>query len=222
MSIMHENMKPFHFCTKLNQSILLGKKAKNLRALLEGMKSVPDSSIYHHTHRYLQQHHYLSPEPPNDFAYWVTEVLNNEVLGEKIASIDIIQFHKIVDLKKKFVDIIEEFLQQSHDIGYYSCPEGKEFHFIASKSFVLPLPYVAHNLIEFKLILEKVSIYSLFFHIFEAHLRLGRAENDFSNWFRGLGKVELAEEVSRLDPYTYTLEGLRKRIINLVEKHDEN
>ena len=38
------------------------------------------------------QHQYLSPEPPNDFAYWVSNVLQEDRLGEQLAAIDLIQF----------------------------------------------------------------------------------------------------------------------------------
>src|SRR5574341_1684932 len=74
----------FRFNTKFDQTILLGKKARNVAELIDGIWSVPDASIYFHTHKFLQQHHYLSPEPPNDFAYWVTNVLNEETLGEHL------------------------------------------------------------------------------------------------------------------------------------------
>ncbi len=55
--------------------------------------------------------------------------------------------------------------------------------------------------------------------MFEARLRLERGENDFSNWFEGVGREDLAAEVARLDPYTMTLEGLRKILIQKVERY---
>jgi hypothetical protein len=76
-----EKKEPFLFYTRWHLSELLGIKASNLRQLLEHIKDVPGSCIYHHTHRFLQQHQYLSPEPPNDFAYWVREVLGDDELG---------------------------------------------------------------------------------------------------------------------------------------------
>jgi len=79
---------PFHFYTQMHLIELLRIKAKNPVEILEGLKKVPTSSIYYHTHRFLQQHHYLSPEPPNDFAYWITEVLGLEELGESLAGVD--------------------------------------------------------------------------------------------------------------------------------------
>ena len=55
--------------------------------------------------------------------------------------------------------------------------------------------------------------------MFEARLRLERAENDFSYWFEGIGQKDLAAEVARLDPYTMTLEALRKTLIQKVERY---
>ena len=88
-------MSEFRFYTKFDQTILLGKKARNIPLLLDGVRSVPDASIYYHTHRFLQRHHYLSPEPPNDFAYWTAEVLGNDALSEQFSSIDIVQLNAI-------------------------------------------------------------------------------------------------------------------------------
>ncbi|MBU2567890.1 MAG: hypothetical protein KJ967_03865, partial [Elusimicrobia bacterium] len=82
---------------------MLGLKTRNLKELLEGIKTVPGSSIYHHTHRFLQQHHFLSPEPPNDFAYWITNILQESYMGEKFASVNIIQFESIRQLREKFI-----------------------------------------------------------------------------------------------------------------------
>ena len=88
------------------------------------------------------------------------------------------------------------------------------------KTFILPTPYVAHDLEEFKEILKKITRSSLYFHIFEARMRLKNTDNDFSRWLRGLGKERFAAEISRLDPYTYTLEGLREEIISIISKEN--
>jgi hypothetical protein len=207
--------QPFYFYTRFNLIELLGKKARNLTELLDGIKSVPDSSIYYHTHRFLQQHHYLSPEPPNDFAYWITNVLQETALGEKVASIDIIQFSKIDDLRMGLIKILQDHLGKKK--RRINCPEDAEFHFMICKTFILPTPYIATNVDEFREILRRISIDSLYFHIFEARLRLKKGENDFSKWLKNLGKEEVAKQISRLDPYTYTLEGLRQKIISLLE-----
>ncbi|PIU83849.1 MAG: hypothetical protein COS68_01840 [Elusimicrobia bacterium CG06_land_8_20_14_3_00_38_11] len=208
---------PFHFYTRLNLTELLGRKAKNISELLEGIKAVPGSSIYYHTHRFLQQHHFLSPEPPNDFAYWVSNILQEEKIGEQLAAVDIIQFKKIHDLREKFISIIEGYLKTKH--GIREAPASSEFHFMKSVTFVIPTQYVANNLAEFLDAVKKISIHSIYFHIFEARLRLEKGNNDFSNWLGNeLNEAELAKKISRLDPYTQTLESLRQKIIYLAEK----
>lgn len=215
-----ETIPPFTFRTKFDQTVLLGRKASNAGQLLEGVRAVPGSSIYYHTHKFLQQHHYLSPEPPNDFAYWVSNVLNEQALGEILSSVDIIQFHKISDLRQSFIGILEGHMKSSNRL--VGAPAGEEFYFMGSRTFVLDTPHTAGTLREFAECLRAVSVHSLYYHVFDARLRLEREENDFSNWFRKLGKGKLADEMLKLDPYTHTLEGLRKRIIQLVKRHDQD
>ena len=195
---------------------LTGIKARTMEELLQGIRSVPGSVIYHHTHRYLRQHRYISPEPPNDFAFWVQEVLGEEVIAEELSAIDICRFTSIKELKKCIIDILEKHIARGTRSRI--APPGQEFHFIRDISFIIPTHYRAHNLRGFVRALRRVSIDSLFYHVFEARLRLNKVENHFSMWFReSLHEAGLADRVARLDPYTQTLEDLRKRIIGLVE-----
>jgi hypothetical protein len=213
-------MDDFRFFTKLDQTLLLGVKARSIPELLEGIRHAPRSSIYYHTHRFLQAHHYLTPEPSNDFAYWVRDVLNDAQLGEQLASMDIVGFQSITELQRHLAGLIENHL--STGARLIESPPGEEFHFMASRLFVLQSPLVAHTLEEFARHLQQVSVASLYYHVFDAHLRLENGENDFSRWFRSLTLEGLADEVSRLDPYAYTLEGLRKRLLVLVETYDKH
>lgn len=207
---------PFHFYTRLNLLELTGMKARNLEELLEGIRAVPGSVIYHHTHRYLLQHRYLSPEPPNDFAFWVQEVLGEEVIAEELSAIDICLFTTIKDLKKRIIEILDKHVTNGNH-GRVA-PPGQEFHFIRSISFIIPTHYRAHSLRGFVRALKRISVDSIYYHIFEARLRLHKVENHFSQWFRdSLNEDTLADKVARLDPYTQTLEDLRKRIIGLAE-----
>ncbi len=208
----------FYFYTRLNLVELLGIKARNVIELLKGIKEAPDASIYHHTHHFLQQHISLSPEPPNDFAFWTANSLGLDKLSERLASVDTVKFGRIKDLREKFIATLEAYLKEAPDQNI-NCPEGEEFHFMSCQTFVLPTPYKANNLQEFYDIVQKVSINSIYFHIFEARLRLEREGNDFSLWFESIGEKKLAKSLSRIDPYTMTLEGLRKKIVQLVGKN---
>lgn len=211
--------EPFRFYTRAHLSELTGLRASNISQLLELIKQVPGSSIYHHTHRFLQQHQYLSPEPPNDFAYWTSEVLSEDELGERLASIDTIQFPTIRSLREEIIKTIEDYLKNNPMAKLKFAREGEEFHFIRSISFILPTNYVASDLKEFVDILGKITIDSIYFHIFEARLRLEKGNNDFSYWIESsIGDKKLADEIARLDPYTRTLENLRKTLIKIIER----
>ncbi|MBI2167623.1 MAG: 2-hydroxyacyl-CoA dehydratase [Candidatus Omnitrophica bacterium] len=206
---------PFHFYTRLHLRELTGLKAKNLTELAAHLETVPGSVVYHHTHHFLQQHQYLSPEPPNDFAYWVTEILQDKRLGERLASINTCDFKTIRELREKILSTIRGYLEKAKDLR--EAPEGEEFHLVKSISFVFPTPYSVSNLEEFAAVLKKITIHSIYFHMFEARIRLEKGTNDFSLWLEGLGEKELAQKIARLDPYTHTMEGLRTKVIQLVE-----
>jgi len=209
---------PFKFCTRLHLSELTGLRAATLDQLLALIKEVPGSCIYHHTHRFLQQHQFLSPEPPNDFAFWVTDILGEDELGERLVSIDTIQYSTIRDLREKIVSTIETYLNGNLLAKLKFSRSGEEFHFIKSVSFILPTNYVAYDLSEFVEVLKKITIDSIYFHIFEARLRLEKPTNDFSFWIENsLGDKKLANNISSFDPYTSTLEDLRGKIIHMIE-----
>lgn len=208
---------PFRFVTQVSITQITQWKAKNIQELLHCLKEVPGSSIYHHTHRFLKQHQFLSPEPPNDFAYWVDTALQDEKLAEKLFAIDTIRYPTIRDLRDKIVQTIENHLMSHND--HHEAPEGDEFYFKLSISFVLPTPYEVWNLHEFVESLKKVSIDSLYHHIFEARIRPPLGINDFSNWFEtALGETKLTKDIMKMDPYSHTLEGLRVQVVKLVEK----
>ena len=208
-------MIPFHFYTRLNLVELLGRRAVNVRELLEGVRVVPGTSIYHHTHRFLQQHHYLSPEPPNDFAFWVTTVLQEESLGERLAAIDTIRYAHLRDLRSRLVGVIEEYLQQQQTLRV--APPGEEFHFMDAVSFMLPTGQEVSTLAEFDAALTTAGVNSIAYHLLESRLRLEAEDNDFSRWLeKDMGERDLAAAIRTLDPYTHTLKGLRRRVRQLV------
>ena len=215
--------KSFRFYTRLHLRVLTGLKASNIDELLSLIKEVPGSSIYYHTHHFLQQHRQLSPEPPNDFAYWITNALNEDVLGEKVASIDTISYHTIRSLRNEIVKTIEDYIAANPSVKIRFASSDKIFHFIKSISFILPTRYSADSLRGFLRILRNISADSIYFHMFEARLRLDKETNDFSFWLgTSLMEPELAKKITSMDPYTYTMDDLRKKLINVVEERIKN
>jgi hypothetical protein len=207
----------FFFNSQTNLVKLLGIKAKNPHELMKGIKSVPKYSIYYHTHRPLFQHRSLSPEPPNDFAYWLTNIINLKELGEKIASVNIIGLNNIEELRENYLKIFSEYINEKRYV--VDAPEGYEFHFMSCSTFIFPTRRFANNLKEFIEIIKDIGISSLYYHIYEARTRLSEGENDFTAWFRGIGEKKLADELCKVDPYNMTLESLRDKILKMAGKY---
>ncbi|HZP43480.1 MAG TPA: DUF5752 family protein [Candidatus Binatia bacterium] len=206
---------PFRFWTRLTLTRLTGRRAADLAELVEHLRVVPPSVVFHHTHHFLVQHQHLSPEPPNDFAFWVRNVLQEDELGEQLAAIDTVQFPSLKELRVRIVEVIDRYMDGRRPLR--TAPAGEEFHFQDAISFVLPTPHQAATLAELAMGLQHASYASIAYHLFEARLRVGAQDNDFSRWLeRELDEPEIAAAIRRMDPYTHTMEGLRQRLLGLL------
>ncbi len=207
----------FHFYTRLHLKELTGLKATNLIALVNILKAAPDSIVYYHTHHFLEEYQYLNPEPANDFALWVGDALDNPILSEQLANIDTFEFTSLASLKNALISVMEHYMIENPGIRFTQAE--REFHFVKVVNIIAPTNYFATDLREFVEVLRKITLDSLYYHVFESRLRLQRRSNDFSVWIRdSFGESDLAEKIDNLVPYTTTLEGLRSEIIQLIEK----
>ena len=208
--------KPFEFDTQLSLVLLTGLKAGDALQLRDGLRQAPESSVYYHTHNFLQRYQFLVPEPSNDFAYWASSVLNEPLLGEKLMAIDTVRYTSMSDLKAALLSTMDAFLDKNTVLR--RAPSGSEFHFMKVTLFSLPTDHVARDLAGFAECLKKVSIHSLYNHMFEGRLRTSQGVNDFSFWLdSALGETVLARQIDRLDPYLHTMEDLRQRMLRLIE-----
>lgn len=209
--------QPFRFYSSSVLVRLTGERARNIEELLERLNRVSGSSIFHHTHHSFRKHSYAPGIQRNDFARWIAEELKEEPLAERLNNIDIYDFTEIRALRNRIVEVIEDYLSTCPVIR--NCLPGHEFHFSEAISIVVPTDYLAHNLKEFKEHLSKIGIRSLYYHFFQARLRLMRKTNDFSHWIENsLKNPELARRIEALDLYVYSMEELRARIIDLISE----
>lgn len=206
---------PFEFYTSSQLVEITGKKAAHLKEFVEILKEIEGSSLFYHVHHAFREHQFAPGYYVNDFAYWVREELGEVVLAEKLANIKIKDYTNIESLRQKIVEIIEDHLKKAIEIRKAS--PGREFYFCKNIGVIQKTKHVAWDLNEFCEALKRVGLRSLFFHFFEARLRLGRNTNDFSNWIKfNFGEEELARKIEALDPYLYTMDELRDRIIALI------
>lgn len=218
-SFVRRAQAPFKFHTSFILQEATGLRAATLPQLVERLREVPVGCIYHHTHYFLLAHHYLTPEPTNDFAYWIGEVLAEERLGEQLATIDILQYGSLDDLRRVMIAAIERYLEQYPLARFKFASDGEEFFFVKSIHLILPTRHQAWTLQEFAQAIQHVSAHALYYHIFDARLRLGRPTNDFAVWLEQLGASDLAKEIGALDPYAHTMEALRSTLVSLIQPY---
>lgn len=206
-------MYPFVFHTELRLVALTGIGVKTLGELRHALSVVPGSSIFYHTHHQYLAHHFQKPVYYNDFALWVMEALHDEVLAEKLAALDLLDYTTVRELRDAIIATVDRHLETSPASASAVSTPDEAFHFCRSRSFVLPTDLVAADVGDFFVKLPGVTNASLYFHYFEARLRLNARTNDFSRWFEAVGRSDVAEAIDAINPYVRTLEELKQDII---------
>lgn len=208
---------PFRFYTERRLVLMTGHRAATLEELTEFVGKVSGSCIFYHTHHQFLSHHYERPVFLNDFSLWVRRALQQPKLGERLAAIDLLGATTVRQVREQILSALQEALREGVD-GQRSAPPDDLFHFCESQSFVMNTAIVAHDPKEFFRLLPQVSTISLFFHFFEARLRLGRPSNDFSLWLDCMGCQKAARRIDALNPYLITLEELRQQIVRIGQE----
>jgi len=208
-------IEPFEFkqCVSIIKST--GKKAKNLKELVEGISVVSDESIFHHTYQYFLKGHFL--EYSNDFAQWVGESLEERALSEKLSNIDPFAFNDISILRKELINVIEDYLKEFPEPR--EAMPNDEFYFNETITFIYSAGVKVKNLAEFLIAIKYIEPSSIYYHFYEARVRLGGRMDDFSRWFEeALKKEELARKIRAIDPFMHSIEGIREHISKAVEE----
>jgi Family of unknown function (DUF5752) len=207
---------PFEFKSAAHLLFIEKERATNIDELLPALQTCPEESIFQHTFRTLEEHHFIKEGFSNDFAHWAYSELREVGLGERLASLDVREFTSLAALRNRLVEIVEDFSAE--------CPKARSrmasspFYFCSSKTIILPPQQSASNLEQFVDGLKKVSLHSIHYHFIEARLRRKLESNDFSIWLlRDLGLEREADLLNRIDIYTSTLEGVRRKIIQILQ-----
>jgi hypothetical protein len=208
-------IRPFEFrqCVSILKST--GRKAGTLRELREVISSVSDESVFHHTYQYFLKGHIL--EYTNDFAHWTGESLEERALAERLSGIDPYDFKKIGELRHELLRVIDEYFEKFPEPR--GAMPGDEFYFNETITLIFPAGMVVRNLAEFLIGIKYIDAGSIYYHFYEARMRLGSGVDDFSSWLEtALGKKELAEKLRAIDPFMHSVEGIREHIVEAVEE----
>lgn len=209
--------KPFYFNTSAHLLRITQYKANTLAELLDALRECPEDSVFQHTFRTLQEHHFLRAGFSNDFAHWALAACNEPSLAEALASVDVREFTSVAELRARFIQILERYVRENPEACTRVADET--FYFCASDIVVIPTSFQAHTLQEFTEGIRRVSVHSIHHHFIEARLRIKLMSNDFSQWLHeDAGLTETARSLNRIDIYTATLEDVRQQIVRIVER----
>jgi len=210
-----ETVKSFEFkqCVSILKST--GRKARTLRELREVIAAVSDESIFHHTYQYFLKGHIL--EYTNDFAHWAGESLEESALSEHLSSIDPYDFSSIAELRERLLKTIDGYLEMFPEPR--EAMAGDEFYLNQTITLTFPVGIRVTNLAEFLIAIKYIDAGCIYYHFYEARIRLGSGVDDFSAWIQNvLLKKDLADRVRAIDPLMHSVEGIREHIIEVVEE----
>ncbi len=209
-------MSEFEFvvCSELIQ--ILGLRAENERELADALAEIPVDAIHYHTHGHFLRHGFVGAPYPNDFATCVTREVRDQVLGERLAMVRPLDFATLEELREEFLAIIDDHLGRLSIVP--RAIFGDPFDFMQSRIVAVSSGVRASTLEAFRAALASIHPSAIYFHAIEAPRRLGRPESDFAAWIReSLGLSDLAEAMSRTDPYSGSLERLRMELLRLCD-----
>jgi hypothetical protein len=82
----------------------------------------------------------------------------------------------------------------------------------------VPTGIVAETFQEFRDGLAKVDASAIYYHFYAARIRGNGREGDFVGWVeRGLQIPEVAQQLRTIDPYNFSLEQLRDRLVEICD-----
>src|ERR1700740_1846731 len=148
-------VKPFYFNTAAHLVRITRQKANTLSEFLDALRECPEGSIFQHSFRTLQEHHFIREGFSNDFAHWALSACNEPSLAEGLASVDVREFTSVAELRERFVQIVQSFLQRNPAAA--ARPARETFYFCASDTVIIPTNFVANTLPEFAEGLRGVS-----------------------------------------------------------------
>lgn len=212
---MEEIIEPFEFKQCINILKSTGEKAKTLRELKDKISTVSDECIFHHTYQFFLKVHIL--DYTNDFAFWAGEGLEERALSEKLSNIDPYDFKDINDLRNEIIRVILEYLETFPEPR--ETKPGEEFYFNETITLIFPEGIRVKNLAEFLTAIKYVDADSIYYHFYEARIRLGGGVDDFSRWIEDVfGKTKLAEKIRTIDPFMHNIEGIRGHLVEAIEE----
>ncbi len=209
--------EPFEFASEAGVVRWTGHKADDLVAFRTGLEKVSGSSIYYHFYQSLLRRHFTTSDYMHDFARWAMVSLNAPPLAERLAHVDPTDYDSLRAAREKMLGYVRGFLGEAG--AWFNLRASAPFYFLEQESFIFRTGHRAVSLREFRDCLREVGRNSIYYHLVEARLRLGRDDNDFSVWLEtALGEKDLADAFRRINVHRRPIGVTRTRVVDMVTR----
>src|ERR1700678_3882738 len=131
--------KPFYFHTSSHLLRITAQKATTLAEFLDALRACSDDSIFQHSFRTLQEHHFIREGFSNDFAHWALSVCTEPGLAEELDSVEVLVFTSVAEVRERFIHIVKTFLQRVPSSGTRIARQP--FYFCSSDTVVIPTTF---------------------------------------------------------------------------------
>jgi hypothetical protein len=222
MKTNRPKLEPFYIKDCALIAIATGKRAQNLRELIEHLRSIDQKSIYYHFWGGLLRPRFDDPEYHNDFGIWVAHSLHNKILAERLAVIDPVEFDTLEDLRNELIEIIDESLDETEFPAW--AKRDDQFEFMEYQIVVFNTKNSVQHPVNFVTVLPKISVGSIFYHFIDGRRRNPNMVDDFQNWLTSFGDkyTELIYMIGEIDPYFTSLKKLREELADVFNNYFQN
>jgi hypothetical protein len=222
MKADRSRVEPFHLKDCALIAIATGKRAQNLRELLEHLRGIDPKSIYYHFWGGLLRPRFDDPEYHNDFGIWVAHSLHNRILAERLAVIDPGEFDTLEDLRNELIEIIDESLDETEFPTW--AKRDDQFEFMEYQIVVFDTKKSVQYPVDFVNVLPRASVGSVFYHFIDGRRRNPNMVDDFRNWLSSFGDkyADLIQMIGEICPYFTPLKKLREELTDVFIHHFQN
>ena len=217
MTSKNENIQAFNIkdCAILN--IATGARAKNLKELRDQLLTIHPESIHYHFWAKKLRPGFKEPEYNNDFATWAYSNLQDIKLAERLSLINPGMFSDTEELRKKLIEVTELSLEE--DELTQNTKEGEQFQFIRSEIVVFDTQHAVSKPEELTELLPSLTLGGIYYHFIDSKRMSDNTANDIYSWLSLFGDEYkgLTQQISKLDPYFFTLAEFRVRVSQIFE-----
>ena len=192
--------------------VATGIRAQSLKDLREGIETVDPDCIYYHFWGSRLAPSFEEQEYNNDFAQWVKDELNDDLLAERLAVVDPSDFDSMEDLRQELIDIIDQRLDELEYVPVSKF--DRQFHFIRGMVVVFDTYKRIKDPKEMCIEIPKMSLGSIFYHFIDVRRHNPEKLDDFRAWLSAFGVdfLPLIKRIAEIDPFFKQLAQIRDEL----------